>query len=82
MPSQSNRRENSGVLEDIRFMSDQIMYDTLSEGKKNNHNRTTSSSIRTALREYVCKNSESTKNDVDIWALARKTCEICACSCL
>ena len=32
VPSQSDRRENTGVLEDIRFMSDQIMYDTLSEG--------------------------------------------------
>ena len=28
VPSQSDRRENTGVLEDIRFMSDQIMYDT------------------------------------------------------
>ena len=41
MPSQSDRRENTGVLEDIRFMSDQIMlpYDTLSEGKRNNNNK-------------------------------------------
>ena len=38
VPSQSDRRENTGVLEDIRFMSDQIMYDTLSEGKRNNNN--------------------------------------------
>ena len=35
MPSQSHRGENTEVLEDIRFMSDQIIYDTLSEGKKN-----------------------------------------------
>ena len=28
VPSQSHRRENTGVLKDIRFMSDQIMYDT------------------------------------------------------
>ena len=34
VPSQRDRRENTGVLEDIRFMSDQIMYDTLSEGKR------------------------------------------------
>ena len=33
VPSQSDRRENTGVLEDIRFMSGQIMCDTLSEGK-------------------------------------------------
>ena len=39
MPSQSHRRENTGVLEDIRFTSDQIMYDTLSEGKRNNNNK-------------------------------------------
>ena len=38
VPSQSDRRENTGVLEDIRFMSDQIMYDTLSKGKRNNDN--------------------------------------------
>ena len=31
--------ENTGVLEDIRFTSDQIMYDTLSEGKRNNNNK-------------------------------------------
>ena len=36
MPSQSDRRENAGVLGDILFMSDQIMHDTLSEGKINN----------------------------------------------
>ena len=38
MPSQSHRREKTGVLliEDIRFMSDQIMYDTWSEGKISN----------------------------------------------
>ena len=35
--SQSDRGENTGVLEDIRFMSNQIMYDTLSEGKRNNN---------------------------------------------
>ena len=36
VPSQSYGRENTGVVEDIRFMSDQIMYDrTLSEGKRN-----------------------------------------------
>ena len=34
VPSQSHRREKTGVLEDIQFMSDQIMYDTLSEGKR------------------------------------------------
>ena len=34
VPSQHDKRENTGVLEDIRFMSDQIMYDTLSEGKR------------------------------------------------
>ena len=39
MPSQIDRRENTGVLEDIRFTSDQIMYDTLSEGKRNNNNK-------------------------------------------
>ena len=33
VPSQSGRRENTRVLEDTRFMPDQIMYDTLSEGK-------------------------------------------------
>ena len=33
VPSQSDR-ENTGVLEDIRFILDQIMYDTLSEGEK------------------------------------------------
>ena len=38
VPSQSDRRENTRVLEDIRFMSDQIMYDTLSEGKRNDNN--------------------------------------------
>ena len=40
VPSQSHRRENAWVLrlvEDIQFMSDQIMYDTLSEGKRNNN---------------------------------------------
>ena len=36
VPSQRGRRENTGVLEDIR-MSDQIMYDTLSEGNRNNN---------------------------------------------
>ena len=35
VPPQCNRRDNTGVLEDIRFISDQIMYDTLSEGKRN-----------------------------------------------
>ena len=39
VPSQIDRRENTGVLEDIRFTSDQIMYDTLSEGKRNNNNK-------------------------------------------
>ena len=34
VPSQSDWRENAGVLEDIRFVSGQIMYDTLSEGKR------------------------------------------------
>ena len=37
VPSQSDRKEDTGVLEDIRFMSDQSMYDTLSEGKRNNN---------------------------------------------
>ena len=37
VPSQIDRRENTGVLEDIRFMSDQIVHDTLSEGKINNN---------------------------------------------
>ena len=32
MPYQSNRRDNTGVVEKIQFMSDQIMYDKLSEG--------------------------------------------------
>ena len=32
VPSQSDR-ENTGVLEDIRFILDQIMYDTLSGAK-------------------------------------------------
>ena len=31
--------ENTGVLEDIRFISDQIMYDTLSEGKRKNNKK-------------------------------------------
>ena len=35
VPSQGDRRGNTGVVEDIRFMSDQIMHDTLSEGKRN-----------------------------------------------
>ena len=39
MPSQSHRRENTGVLEDTRFLSDQTMHDTLSEGKRNHNNR-------------------------------------------
>ena len=47
VPSQRDRRENTGVLEDIRFMSDQIMYDTLSEGKINNI-RTYYKAIRSA----------------------------------
>ena len=38
VPSQSHRRDNTGVLEDIRFLSNQITYDTLSEGKRNNNN--------------------------------------------
>ena len=40
MPSHSGKRENKGVLliEDARFMSDQIMYNTLSEGKRNKNN--------------------------------------------
>ena len=46
VPSQGHRRENPGVLEDIRFMSDQIMYDTLSEGKTNNNNIAYISSLK------------------------------------
>ena len=34
----SNRRENTRVLEDNRFMSDQIMYHTFSEGNRRNNN--------------------------------------------
>ena len=30
-------QENTGVPEDNRFLSDQIMYDTSSEGKRNNN---------------------------------------------
>ena len=39
VPSQRDGRKNTGVLliDDIRFMSDQIMYDTLSEGERNNN---------------------------------------------
>ena len=37
MPSQSGGRESTGVLEDIRFMSDQTVCDTLSGGRRNNH---------------------------------------------
>ena len=37
MPSQSDRRDNTEVPEDIRLTPDRIMYDTLSEGKKNNN---------------------------------------------
>ena len=39
VPSQSDGRDSTGVLliEDIQFMSDQIMYDTLSEGEINNN---------------------------------------------
>lgn len=33
--------DNTGVLEDTRFMSDQIVYDILSEGKKKNMKHTT-----------------------------------------
>ena len=39
VPSQSDRRENTGGLEDIRFISDHIMYDTFSEGKRNHNKR-------------------------------------------
>ena len=46
VPSQSHRRDNSGVLEDIRFITDQIMYDTLSEGKRNNSNVIVSEQLR------------------------------------
>ena len=35
----SDRKENMGVLEDIRFISDHIMYDTSSEGKRNDNGR-------------------------------------------
>ena len=39
VPSQSDRRNNTGVIEDVQFMSDQLMYDDiLSEGKRNNDN--------------------------------------------
>ena len=38
VPSQRDKRENTGVPEDIRFMLHKIMYDTLSEGKRNNNN--------------------------------------------
>ena len=38
VPSQRDRRDKTGVLEDIRFMPDPIMYDTLSEGKRNKNN--------------------------------------------
>ena len=38
VPSQC-RRENTEVLDDLRFMLDQIMYDTLSEGRRNNISR-------------------------------------------
>ena len=31
-------RVQEGVLKDIRFIPDQIMYDTLSEGKRRNNN--------------------------------------------
>ena len=34
VPSQRDKRENTGVPEDIRFMLHKIMYDTLSEGKE------------------------------------------------
>ena len=34
VPSQSHGGESAGVLDDIRFMSDQTMYDPLSEGRK------------------------------------------------
>ena len=40
VPSQRDGRDNTGVLEDIRFVSDQIMHDTLSEGKRNNSSKT------------------------------------------
>ena len=36
MPSQSDREYRGTIIEDIRLMSEQIMYDTLSEGKINN----------------------------------------------
>ena len=41
------RRGNTGVLEDIRFMSDQIVHDTLSEGKINNNDN---------VRKYLAGN--------------------------
>ena len=47
VPSQSDRRKTTGVLEYIRFMSDQIMYNTLSEGKRNNN------IIRMVSRRFV-----------------------------
>ena len=37
VPSQSDRRENTEVLEDIGFISDQTVFDTLSESKINNN---------------------------------------------
>ena len=38
VPSQRDKRESTGVPEDIRFMLHKIMYDTLSEGKRNDNN--------------------------------------------
>ena len=53
MPSQSHRRENTGVLEDIQFMSDQIMYDTLSEGKINTSNNNRSINLYLVRSIYI-----------------------------
>ena len=58
VPSQRDRRENTGVLEDIRFMSDQIMYDTLSEGKRNNDRLLIvriNSTIKTLFTHYILR---------------------------
>ena len=53
VPSQSNRRENTGVLEDNRFMSDQIMYATSSEGKRNNNHNNSNTSYEVAINKCM-----------------------------
>ena len=42
---QSDRRNTTAVLEDIRFMSGWIMYDALSEGKINTNNNSMANGI-------------------------------------